>query len=216
MPYDENVREVVETLRKIKIVPVLVLDNVEDGLKMCDILVDNGLNAAEITFRTPAAEKIIREADADFPELIIGAGTVLNVEDLHRAFDAGAKFAVAPGFNPTVVKEAVDNGFAFMPGVSGPSEIEQAMELSVRHFKFFPAEAVGGVAMLKSIIAPYRHLGISFMPTGGLNPGNVNDYLEIPEVTACGGTWLGKSADIAEGNWEKIETLVREAVAMLS
>lgn len=213
--YDVAVDEVVEKLAKIKIVPVLAIEKVEDGIKMCELLDRTGLKAAEITFRTAAAEDIIREASTRFPELVIGAGTVLNTKDLHRAFNAGAKFAVAPGFNPEVVKEAVANNYPFFPGISCPSQVEQAYALGVKMQKFFPAEAAGGVKMLKSIIAPYRHLGIKFMPTGGLNTGNINTYLEIPEVPAAGGTWLGKSSDIEAGNWDTIEQLVKEALELI-
>ena len=186
-----------EQLDKIKIIPVLVLNDLDEGLKVCEALCNNGLPAAEITFRTAAAESVIREASKRFPEMYIGAGTVLNVNDLHRAADAGAKFGVAPGFNPAIVAEAAKCGFDFIPGVCTPSEIEQAMMLGCKTLKFFPAEAAGGVNMLKSLIAPYRHLGIRFMPTGGVKPENVETYLEIPEVAAVGGTWLNKSdADV--------------------
>ena len=147
-----------------------------------------------------------------FPELYIGAGTILNVNDLKRAFDAGAKFAVAPGFNPTVVKAAVENSLAFAPGVCTPSEVEQAYELGCKFLKFFPAEAAGGISMLKSIIAPYKHLGIKFMPTGGVSEANANDYLAIPEVAAVGGTWLGKPSDIVAEKWDTIREKVRQAV----
>jgi len=214
--FEENTERIIKSLRKIRIIPVLVLESLEHGMRMCEILSRNGLGAAEVTFRTEAAESIIREANKRFPDLLLGAGTVLSIENLGRAFDAGAGFAVAPGFNPVVVEEAVKRGWPFLPGVSSPSQIEQAMNLGVKHFKFFPAEALGGVSFLKNIVAPYRHLGISFMPTGGLNPDNVTEYLAIPEVTACGGTWLGKSADIAAGNWDRIEALVRNAVNVVS
>ena len=188
---------IAKELDKIKIIPVLVLNDLEEGLKICEALYTNGLPAAEITFRTAAAEPVIREAVKRFPEMYIGAGTVLNTSDLKRAMDAGAKFAVAPGFNPAVVSEARKLDFAFIPGVCTPSEIEQAMMLGCKTLKFFPAEAAGGVNMLKSLIAPYRHLGIRFMPTGGVKPENVESYLEIPEVAAVGGTWLNKSdADV--------------------
>ncbi len=184
-----------EQLEKVKIVPVLVLNSLDEGLAVCEQLCANGLAAAEITFRTAAAESVIREAAKRFPQMLVGAGTILNVNDLHRAFDAGAKFAVAPGFNPTVVKEAAKCGYSFAPGVCTPSEAEQAMELGCKMLKFFPAEAAGGTAMLKSLIAPYKHLGIRFMPTGGVKPSNVESYLEIPEVAAVGGTWLNKCDD---------------------
>ncbi len=201
-----------EKLAGIKIVPVLVLNSVEEGLKVGEILVSEGLPAAEITFRTAAAESVIRAMAKEFPELYIGAGTILNVNDLNRAFDAGAKFAVAPGFNPTVVKAAVENSLAFAPGVCTPSEVEQAYELGCKFLKFFPAEAAGGISMLKSVIAPYKHLGIRFMPTGGVSEANANDYLSIPEVAAVGGTWLGKPTDIVEEKWDAIREKVRQAV----
>lgn len=204
--------ETAEKLAGIKIVPVLVLNSVEDGLKVGEILVSEGLPTAEVTFRTAAAESVIKAMSEKFPELYIGAGTILNVNDLKRAFDAGAKFAVAPGFNPTVVKAAVENSLAFAPGVCTPSEVEQACELGCKFLKFFPAEAAGGISMLKSIIAPYKHLGIKFMPTGGVSEANANDYLAIPEVAAVGGTWLGKPSDIVAEKWDTIREKVRQAV----
>ena len=161
-----------EQLEKVKIVPVLVLNTLDEGLAVCEQLCRNGLPAAEITFRTAAAESVIREAVKRFPNMFIGAGTVLNIADLHRAFDAGAKFAVAPGFNPKVVAEAVKCGLDFFPAVCTPSEVEQAMEFGCRMLKFFPAEACGGVPM-----------------------ANVESYLQIPEVAAVGGTWLNKCED---------------------
>jgi 2-dehydro-3-deoxyphosphogluconate aldolase/(4S)-4-hydroxy-2-oxoglutarate aldolase len=214
MSFQENSEKVVKALSEIKIVPVLVLNDVESGLKMCEILVKQGLPAAEITFRTTAAEAVIKAAAKEFPELYLGAGTILNTTDLKRAFDAGASFAVAPGFNPTVVKEAVKNGWAFAPGVCTPSEVEQAMELGCRFLKFFPAEAAGGVKMIQSLIAPYKHMGVKFMPTGGITTANVANYLEIKEIVAVGGTWLGKSSDIEKGNWQGIEEAVAAAVEL--
>ncbi len=215
MSFAENAKAVVDRLSQIRIVPVLVLEEENSGLKMCEVLLECGLPAAEITFRTTAAAGIIKEAAKRFPELYLGAGTILNTADLHRAFDAGAKFAVAPGFNPTVVKEAVANDFAFAPGVCTPSEIEQAMELGCRFLKFFPAEAAGGVTMLKSLIAPYKHMGVRFMPTGGVTTDNVKNYLALKEVAAVGGTWLGKADLIAAGEWTKIADTVRAAAEMV-
>ncbi|MBO5307004.1 MAG: bifunctional 4-hydroxy-2-oxoglutarate aldolase/2-dehydro-3-deoxy-phosphogluconate aldolase [Lentisphaeria bacterium] len=212
--FTANTANVVEKLNEIKIVPVLVLNDLDSGLKMCEILVECGLPAAEITFRTQAAESIIKAASDRFPELYLGAGTILNTADLDRAFNAGAKFAVAPGFNPTVVKAAVEKGYAFAPGICTPSELEQAHELGCKFLKFFPAEAAGGVPMLKSLIAPYKHLGVRFMPTGGVSTANVTDYISIKEVVAVGGTWLGKADDIAAGNWDKIREVVKAAVAL--
>ena len=206
--------QVVNELSRIRIVPVLVLNDVESGLKMCEVLVECGLPAAEVTFRTQAAEAIIKEAAKRFPTLYLGAGTILNVHDLKRAFDAGAKFAVAPGFNSSVVRAAVESDFAFAPGVCTPSEVEQAHELGCKFLKFFPAEAAGGVKMLKSLIAPYKHLGIRFMPTGGVTADNVLNYLAIKEVVAVGGTWLGKADEIASGNWDGIRATVKKAVEL--
>jgi 2-dehydro-3-deoxyphosphogluconate aldolase/(4S)-4-hydroxy-2-oxoglutarate aldolase len=214
MNFQEKSEILCKTLGELKIVPVLVLNNVDDGLKMCEILAECGLPGAEITFRTSAAQAVIKAASERFPDFCIGAGTVLNTEDLHRAFDAGAKFAVAPGFNPVVVQEAINNDFVFAPGVCTPREAEQAMALGCRFLKFFPAEAAGGVKMIKSIIAPYKHLGIRFMPTGGVSTSNVADYLAVKEIVAVGGTWLGKSADIEAGNWQTIRDTVREAVEL--
>lgn len=214
MNFNENVQNVVSALRQIRIVPVLVLDDVATGVKMCEILVECGLPAAEITFRTAAAEEVIKEAARLFPELYLGAGTILNIRDLERAFLAGAKFAVAPGFNPTVVKSAIANEWAFAPGVCTPSEVEQAMELGCRFLKFFPAEAAGGVKMIKSLIAPYKHMGVQFMPTGGITTANVAEYLAVKEIVAVGGTWLGKSSDLAAGNFDAIRETVKSAVTL--
>lgn len=210
--YQKNIQETVNRLSGIKIIPVLVLNSVKNGLKLCELLCRCGLKAAEITFRTREAEGIIQKASVKFPELYLGAGTILNTHDLHRAFDAGAKFAVAPGFNPNVVREAVENGFSFAPGICTPSEVEQAFDLGCTFLKFFPAEAAGGTGMLKSIIAPYKHLGIRFMPTGGVTAANVSEYLSIKEVAAVGGTWLGKSSDVEAGNWSEVEQTILSAV----
>lgn len=214
MSFSKQVETVTAKLSEIKIVPVLVLNDLDSGLKMCEVLVECGLPAAEITFRTAAAAEIIKAAAARFPELYLGAGTILNTADLKRAFDSGAKFAVAPGFNPTVVEAAVENSFAFAPGIATPSEVEQAYELGCKFLKFFPAEAAGGIPMLKSLIAPYKHLGIRFMPTGGVSANNAKDYLAIKEVVAVGGTWLGKVEDIAAGNFDAIRAAVKAAVQL--
>jgi 2-dehydro-3-deoxyphosphogluconate aldolase/(4S)-4-hydroxy-2-oxoglutarate aldolase len=212
--YQEKSALAVAELSKMRIVPVLVLETVSDGVKICQLLDQLGLPGAEITFRTKAAPEIIKEVCRQFPSMTVGAGTILNVADLHRAFDAGAKFAVAPGLNPTVLKEAVTCGFAFSPGVCTPSEIEQAHELGATFLKFFHAEIAGGINTLKAITAPYKHLGIKFMPTGGVTTANAAEYLAIPEVVAVGGTWLGKSADIAGGKWDLIAEGIKAAVAL--
>lgn len=214
-PYEMNVAEVVRALRAVRIVPVLAIENVEDGVRLCKLLETCGLLAAEITFRTRAAGEIIRRAARETPRLLLGAGTVLNRADLHEAFRAGARFAVAPGFNPEIVREAVDHGYAFSPGIMTPTEMEQAMNLGVRVFKFCPAEICGGVKMLKFLCGPYQHLGVQFMPTGGITRANAPDYLKIPQVVAVGGTWLGKAEDLAAGRWEAIETEIRATVELV-
>lgn len=195
---------------KYRVIPVLVLNDLDTGLKMCEVLCENNLPVAEITFRTSCAAQIIREAARRFPEMTLGAGTVLNVADLDRAIDAGAAFAVAPGFNPTVVWAAQERNFAFAPGVCTPGEIEQAYELGCKFLKFFPAEAAGGVGMLKALTAPYKHLGIKFMPTGGVTTENAPDYLALPEIACVGGTWLGKHIP----DWEKTAETIRRAAAL--
>ena len=209
-----NAAQAVQTLSGIRIVPVLVLTSEQKALRLGELLLKHGLGAAEITFRTKEAAGIIRSLTSHFPELYVGAGTILNTDDLGRAFDSGARFAVAPGLNPRVVRAAVESGLPFAPGVCTPSEIEQACDLGCRFLKFFPAEAAGGVSMLKAMAAPYRHLGLKFMPTGGVTSKNAPEYLALGDVAAVGGTWLGKAADLEADEWEKIETLIVEAAAI--
>ncbi len=187
-----------ERLAEFRIVPVLVLNSVEEGLKWGGLLSSNGLAVAEITFRTKAAPEIIRALTSEFPDLYVGAGTVLNPADLKLAKDAGAAFAVAPGFNPAIVRAAAELDMAFAPGIMTPGEIEQAFALGCPFLKFFPAEAAGGVKLLKAMAQPYRHLGIKFMPTGGVSVENAAEYLAVPEIAAVGGTWLAKAAAPAE------------------
>ena len=192
---------------KSRCIPVVVIKEIEQTKPILSALQNYGINCAEITFRTQAAESIIKAASKEFPEMYLGAGTILNVKDLHRAFDAGAKFAVAPGFNPTVVREAQRYSYDFAPGICTPSEIEQAYEEGCRFFKFFPAEAAGGVKMLKAIAAPYKHLGIKFMPTGGVNEKNMLDYLAFDRIICCGGTFMCPKDLIKNKEWDKITEL---------
>ncbi len=208
--FTEKSMAVAEKLAEIRIIPVLVLTSETKALRLCELLLKHDLGAAEVTFRTAEAADIIKSISTRFPELYVGAGTILNAADLHRAFDAGAQFAVAPGFNPAVVQEAAENALPFAPGICTPSEIEQAYALGCRFLKFFPAEAAGGLNMLKSISAPYKHLGLRFMPTGGVTSKNAADYLALKEVAAVGGTWLGKSSDLDADNWDVIENYIRE------
>lgn len=167
-----------------------------------------------MTFRTEAAEETIREASNAFPDMLVGAGTILNVGDLERAANAGAKFAVAPGCNPKVVKKANEIGLPFFPGITNPTDIECAYDgLGCDVLKFFPAEAVGGVKLLKSMIAPYKHLGIRFIPTGGINADNYSSYLELNEVLAVGGTWIVPKDAVKNKEWQIIVDKAKEVLS---
>lgn len=200
-------------LREYRIVPVVAVDSAEEGLRLCEALQAGGLPVAEITFRTGAAEATIREAAKRFPDMLLGAGTVLTTDQMKRAVDAGAKFAVAPGCNPTTISAAKELGIPFAPGVCTPSDVERALECGCKMMKFFPAEASGGVAMLKALIGPYGHLGISFCPTGGVTTANLASYLALPQVAFVGGTWIAKKELVKAGDWAGITELAREAMA---
>jgi 2-dehydro-3-deoxyphosphogluconate aldolase / (4S)-4-hydroxy-2-oxoglutarate aldolase len=200
-------------LRQLGVVPVVAVDTPDHGLRLCEALLNGGLPVAEITFRTEAAEATIRAAAKAFPEIALGAGTVLTVDQLKQAMDAGAKFAVAPGCNPTVVSAAVAHSFPFAPGVCTPSDVERALELGVKTLKFFPAEASGGITMLKALIGPYGHVGLEFCPTGGIKTSNMLDYLALPQVPFVGGTWIAKRDLISGEAWEEITDNARDAVA---
>ncbi|EKO3486096.1 bifunctional 4-hydroxy-2-oxoglutarate aldolase/2-dehydro-3-deoxy-phosphogluconate aldolase [Vibrio fluvialis] len=196
-----------QRLQQIKIVPVIAINDAAHAVPLAKVLVENGLPCAEVTFRTDAAQESIRLMRDAYPELLIGAGTVLTTQQVDQAISAGADFIVSPGLNPTTVKYCQQRGIAIVPGVNNPSLVEQAMELGLKTLKFFPAEPSGGVAMLKALSAVYP---VQFMPTGGVNPRNVADYLAIPSVVACGGTWMVPSDLMDSGNWDEIASLVRE------
>lgn len=196
-----------QRLQQIKIVPVIAINDAAHAVPLAKVLVENGLPCAEVTFRTDAAQESIRLMRDAYPELLIGAGTVLATQQVDQAISAGADFIVSPGLNPTTVKYCQQRGIAIVPGVNNPSLVEQAMELGLKTLKFFPAEPSGGVAMLKALSAVYP---VQFMPTGGINPRNVADYLAIPSVVACGGTWMVPSDLMDSGNWDEIARLVRE------
>lgn len=196
-----------QRLQQIKIVPVIAINDAAHAVPLAKLLVENGLPCAEVTFRTDAAQESIRLMRDAYPKLLIGAGTVLTTQQVDQAISAGADFIVSPGLNPTTVKYCQQRGIAIVPGVNNPSLVEQAMELGLKTLKFFPAEPSGGVAMLKALSAVYP---VQFMPTGGVNPRNVADYLAIPSVVACGGTWMVPSDLMDSGNWDEIARLVRE------
>lgn len=202
--------EVLEQIQKIGIIPVVVLNDANDAQPLANALCEGGLPCAEVTFRTSAAEESIRIMSENFPQMLIGAGTVLTTEQVDRAIDAGAKFIVSPGFNPTVVKYCVDKGIPITPGTSCPSDIEAALSFGLEVVKFFPAEAAGGLKMIKAMSAPYTT--VKFMPTGGINAQNINSYLAFDKILACGGSWMVSSDLIKTGDFEKIKELTKEAV----
>ena len=202
--------DILNEIYKIGIVPVIALDDVKDAKPLAKALIDGGLPCAEVTFRTAAAEESIRIMTMEFPEMLVGAGTVLTTEQVDRAVAAGAKFIVSPGLNPEVVKYCVDKNIPVCPGCSNPSDIEQAIALGLDVVKFFPAEAAGGLAMIKAMSAPYANM--KFMPTGGINAKNLNDYLGFKKIIACGGSWMVKSDMIKAGQFDKITELTKEAV----
>ncbi|NOH60600.1 MULTISPECIES: bifunctional 4-hydroxy-2-oxoglutarate aldolase/2-dehydro-3-deoxy-phosphogluconate aldolase [Vibrio] len=203
--------EMINKLKQFKVIPVIQINSVEQAIPLAKVLVENGLPVAEVTFRTEAAADAIKAMREAYPEMCIGAGTVLNAEQIEQAQQAGAEFVVAPGLNPNTVRRCQEVGMPIVPGVNSPSQVEQALELGLNFLKFFPAEASGGVAMVKSLLAPY--VDVSLMPTGGIGKGNVNDYLAIERVVCCGGTWMVAPKLIENEQWEEIGQLVREAVA---
>ncbi|EGR1311063.1 bifunctional 4-hydroxy-2-oxoglutarate aldolase/2-dehydro-3-deoxy-phosphogluconate aldolase [Vibrio cholerae] len=195
-----------QRLRAIKIVPVIAINDVAHALPLAKVLVENGLPCAEVTFRTAAAAESIRIMREAYPDLLIGAGTVLTTAQVDEAIAAGADFIVSPGLNPTTVKYCQQRNIAIIPGVNNPSLVEQAMEMGLRTLKFFPAEPSGGIAMLKALIAVYP---VSFMPTGGINPNNAQEYLALKSVVACGGTWMVPTDLMDKGDWDTLAELVR-------
>ena len=193
---------VLEKLHEIGIVPVVVLDDAKDAKPLACALCDGGLPCAEVTFRTAAAEECIRIMSREFPEMLVGAGTVLTCEQVDRAVAAGAKFIVSPGINPRVVRYCVEKGIPVTPGCITPSEVEQAIECGLDVVKFFPAEQAGGLAMIKAMAAPY--VGMKFMPTGGINAKNVKEYLAYDRIIACGGSWMVTDALLKDERYDEI------------
>lgn len=195
-----------------RIVPVVVLDDADDAEPLAEALLAGGLDIMEITFRTAAAaESIARIANA-FPEVLLGAGTLLEEDQVVRAKDAGAVFGLAPGLNPSILAKAKEVDLEFSPGVMTPSDIEQALALGCSLLKFFPAGAAGGPGMLKALAGPYAHTGVKFVPTGGVNSGNLGDYLSLPVVAAIGGSWMVDKKLVATGDWSEITRLTKEAL----
>ncbi|MBE5866150.1 MAG: bifunctional 4-hydroxy-2-oxoglutarate aldolase/2-dehydro-3-deoxy-phosphogluconate aldolase [Lachnospiraceae bacterium] len=201
---------VLEQISKIGIVPVVKIDRAEDALPLAKALCAGGLPCAEVTFRTDAAAEAIKIMTDNFPDMCVGAGTVLNAAQVDAAIAAGSKFIVSPGLNPKTVKYCIEKNIPITPGTSSPSDIEQAIELGLDVVKFFPAEQSGGLAKIKAMAAPY--VNMKFMPTGGVNAKNLTSYLDFPKIIACGGSWMVPGDLINAGEWDKIEQLTREAV----
>jgi 2-dehydro-3-deoxyphosphogluconate aldolase/(4S)-4-hydroxy-2-oxoglutarate aldolase len=203
---------VIEKIGAGGVVPVVAIESVESAVPFADALIAGGLPVAEVTFRTAAAADVMTKLRKDRPDIMVGAGTILTVENLRKAVDAGAVFGVAPGFNVKVVEEALKLGFPFAPGVMTPTDVEQGLALGIKLLKFFPAGAAGGPKYLKSLAAPYLHTGVRFIPTGGVTAGNMTDYLAMDAVLAVGGTWIAKKDAIAAGEWETITANARAAI----
>ncbi len=195
------------------LVPVIKVKHAEDAVPLCAALKKGGLPVAEITFRTDAAEEAIRLVHEAMPDILLGAGTVLTCEQADRAWAAGAGYIVSPGLNPEVVKHCLEKGYPVLPGTGNPSDIEAALSLGLKTVKFFPAEALGGLKLIKAMAAPYGD--IKFVPTGGINEKNLGEYLAFPKIAACGGSWMVPDDAVENKDWGRIEALAREAVRIM-
>ena len=194
------------------VVPVVVLNDADDAIPLADALIKGGLPCAEVTFRTDAAEESIRRICESFPDMLVGAGTVLTTKQVERAYKAGAKFIVSPGFDPEIIDYCISIGLPELPGCITPSEIAQAVKRGLKVVKFFPAEQSGGVAMIKAMAAPYSM--VKFMPTGGISTKNLADYLSCDKILCCGGSWMVKEDLIKSGSFDKITDMTKEATAL--
>lgn len=212
MSMKEVMKDIMAQAAEKKIVPVVKLDRASDAKPLADALIEGGLPVAEVTFRTDAAEESIRQM-AKIPGMLVGAGTVTNLDQAKRAIDAGATFIVTPGFSPKVTEFAVDQKMPIFPGISTPTELMMALEYGLPVVKFFPAEQYGGLATIKALAAPFP--SIQFMPTGGVNAKNILDYLSFKKIIACGGSWMVKDTYINEGNFAEIVKLTKEAVELV-
>lgn len=194
---------------EVGVVPVVVLDDSKDALPLAKALVEGGLPCAEVTFRTAAAAESIRLMSENYPDMLVGAGTVLSTKQVETAVKAGAKFIVSPGFDPEVVDYCLEKNIPVLPGCVSPSEVAQAVKRGLKVVKFFPAEPAGGLPMIKAMAAPYSEL--KFMPTGGISAKNLNDYLNCDKIICCGGSWMVKGDLVKAGDFDKIKALTKEA-----
>jgi 2-dehydro-3-deoxyphosphogluconate aldolase/(4S)-4-hydroxy-2-oxoglutarate aldolase len=204
------VHQVLEKISQIGIVPVIAISDVEKAVPLAKALEAGGIPVAEVTFRTAQGEESIRRIAKEVPNVLLGAGTVTTTAQVDRAIDAGAKFIVSPGLNPKVVAHCIEKGVPVTPGCANPSDIEAALELGLEVVKFFPAEQAGGLDYIKAIAAPYS--GVKFMPTGGVNAGNIAKYLSYEKIVACGGSWMVSAELINAGRFDEITRLCKEAV----
>ncbi len=202
-----------QRLEEYGIVPVVVLKDTKDAIPLADALIEGGLSCAEVTFRTDAAEESIRLMSEKYPEMLVGAGTVLTTEQVDRAVNAGAKVIVSPGFDAEIVDYCLDKNIPVFPGCITPSEVAQAVKRGLKVIKFFPAEQAGGVAMIKAMGAPYTM--VKFMPTGGISAKNLSEYLSCSNIVCCGGSWMVKGDLITEGKFDEITALTKEAVELV-
>jgi 2-dehydro-3-deoxyphosphogluconate aldolase/(4S)-4-hydroxy-2-oxoglutarate aldolase len=205
-------KTIAEQFYQYGVVPVVVLEDAKDAVRLAKALMDGGLPCAEVTFRTEAAEDAIRLMSKEYPDMLVGAGTVLTIDQVDRAVAAGARFIVSPGFDPEIVDYCLEKNIPVFPGCITPSEVAQAAKRGIEVVKFFPAEQAGGVAMIRSLAAPYT--GMKFMPTGGISAKNLRDYLECDKILCCGGSWMVKSDLIHQGEFDRIRDLTREAVEL--
>lgn len=206
--------EILEQIKKVGIVPVVVLEDAKDAAPLAKALIEGGLPCAEVTFRTACAEECIKIMHDEYPEILLGAGTVLTTDQVDRAVAAGAKFIVSPGFDPEIVDYCLSKNILVLPGCITPSEVAQAVKRGLKIVKFFPAEQFGGLDTLKALAAPY--VGLQFMPTGGVSPKNVRDYLAYNRLVACGGSWMVKGDLVKTGKFDEITELVKEAVQLVA
>ena len=202
-----------EKIASLGVVPVVVLNDAKDAEPLAKALVEGGLPVAEVTFRTEAAEESIKKMAAAYPEMLVGAGTVLTIDQVDRAMAAGAKFIVSPGFDPEIVDYCLEKGYPVFPGIITPSELAQAVKRGLKVVKFFPAEQFGGVSTIKALAAPYTQ--VKFMPTGGVNAKNLPDYLGFDKIIACGGSWMVKGDMVKAGEFDKIREMTAEAVSLV-
>jgi 2-dehydro-3-deoxyphosphogluconate aldolase/(4S)-4-hydroxy-2-oxoglutarate aldolase len=200
-------------IEELRLIPVAVLEDSENAIPLSKTLIDAGLPVIEITFRTKAAAQSISEIKKEFPEMLVGAGTVLNIDQVDAAIEAGSEFIVSPGFNPTIIDYCIENKYPIIPGIDSPSFIEWGLERGLDKFKFFPAEISGGLQMLKSLYGPYPQ--VKFIPTGGINYKNIKAYLELDNVIACGGSWVVNKNLISSGEFDEIKRITMQAISII-